>query len=305
MNDLLREELGFSGLLVTDAMTMGAVRTRYGDTEPLILALEAGADILLMPRDVPAAVAVIVQAVHDGRLREERIDRSVRRLLEAKARAGLHTRREVNVESVPHIVNVPEHAVVARDAAERSMVLVRDSRGNVPLSQSVRRVLAVTYAETADPIAGRAFDRELRLHGYTVTAARVDDRTTAVEYDGLRARADSADVIIVSAYVHPRDGRGEIGTGGGFTAFVNRLAAVASRPLIVVSFGSPYLLSAFPSVSSYLLAWGGAPLSQQAAVRALAGLAPITGTLPVSLPPHHRLGDGERRAVAAAAAAPE
>jgi beta-N-acetylhexosaminidase len=294
MNTVLRDELRFPGLLITDAMTMGAVRTRYGDSEPLILALEAGNDILLMPRDVTHAIATVMEAVRAGRLTEERIDSSVRRILEMKARAGLHLGRLVDVDAIPHIVNVPGHAAVARDVAEKSIVLARDVRGHVPLVESVREVLAITYAETTDLIAGRAFDRELRSLGYTVRSVRVDDRTTAAEYALLGARADSADLVLVSAYVEPRDHRGDISAGGGFVGFVNRLSA-ESAPLVVVSFGSPYLLTAFPAISSYLLAWGGAPLSQQAAARSLAGVAPITGTLPVSLPPHHRLGDGERR----------
>jgi beta-N-acetylhexosaminidase len=295
MTGVLRDELRFSGLLFTDAMTMGGVARRYGATEPLVLALEAGADVLLMPRDVRQAIATVLEAVETGRVPGERIDTSVRRILEAKARAGLREGRFVDVNAITSVVNIPSHSAVARGVAERSVVLARDQRAIVPLPPSVRRVLSVTYAETADLVAGRTFDQQLRRAGFEVVSARVDDRTTSGEYATLRARADTMDAVIVSAYVYPRDHRGDVAAAGGFTAFVQELAG-GRAPLAVVSLGNPYLLTAFPAAPAYLLGWGGAPISQTAAARALAGIAPITGLLPVSLPPYHEIGDGLQRA---------
>jgi hypothetical protein len=155
-------------------------------------------------------------------------------------------------------------------------------------------VLSVTYAEVADLVAGRAFDRELAAAGARVSSARVDDRTVAQEFAALRLRADSADVIVASAYVSPREYRGTVGAQGGFPAYVEALAA-AGKPVVAVTFGNPYLVSSYPSVPAYLLAWGGGEASQQAAARALAGRAAITGTLPISIPPSLPRGTGIRR----------
>jgi beta-N-acetylhexosaminidase len=296
MTGVLRDELRFSGLLFTDAMTMGGVARRYGATEPLVLALEAGADVLLMPRDVRQAIETVLEAVQSGRITTDRIDASVRRLLQAKARAGLPAGRFVDVNAVTQVVNIPAHAAVAREVAERSIVLARDARNVVPLPASVRRVLSVTYAETADLVAGRSFDPELRRAGFEVVSARVDARTTPAEYAALRARADTVDAVVVSAYVYPRDYRGDVAAAGGFTAFVRELSAI-QKPFVVASLGNPYLLTAFPAAPAYLLGWGGTPVSQIAAARALAGVAAITGTLPVSLPPHHEIGEGLHRTV--------
>lgn len=294
MRGLLRDELRFSGLLFTDAMTMGGVAKKYGATEPLVLALQAGADVLLMPRNVREAISTVVQAVESRRISEARIDESVRRILESKARAGLHRGRLVDIARVDEIVNIPEHAARAREVSERSIVLARDLRGQVPLAARMRRILSITYADPNDLIAGRAFDQQLGNAGYTVSSARVDARTTAAEFTTLRARSDSNDVTVVSAYVYPRDYRGSVAAGSGFSSFVQRLARRA-KPLVVVSFGSPYLLNAFPAAPAYLLAWGGTPVSQVAAARALTGFTAITGQLPVSLPPHHRVGEGIQR----------
>lgn len=293
MTRVLRDELGFDGVLYTDAMTMGGISKRYGATEPLVLAIEAGADVLLMPRDVREAIATVVAVVEAGRISEARIDASVRRILEAKARAGLHRGRLVDLEAVDRVVGTRAHTAVARTIAERSITLARDTRALLPLEPG-RRVLSVVYAEASDLVAGRAFNAALVGAGVTVSSARVDDRTTGAEFEALRTRADSADVVVVSAFVSPRDYRGTIGAGGGFGEWVEALSA-DGRPVVVVSFGSPYLLDSFPSVPTYLLAWSGVEVSQRAAARALVGTIPITGRLPIPLPPHHAAGEGIQR----------
>jgi len=298
MTGLLRDRMGFEGLLFTDAMDMGAVAERYGDTEPLILALEAGADVLLMPLDVGTAVEAVTEAVRSGRLAEARIDASVRRVLEAKARAGVHRDRTVSLEAVDEVVGTREHAAVARGIAERSLTLARDPDGLVPLPASARRVLSLTYADPADLVAGRSLARALREGGLEVMEARLDARSGEAEVAAVRARADSADLVLVAAFVSPREYQGTVGTRGGFAELVEALVA-AGEPVVAVSFGSPYLLGSFPSVPAYLLAWGGAEVSQRAAARALLGEIPIAGKLPISLPPHHRIGEGIERPAAA------
>ena len=298
MTDVLRKEMNFRGLLVTDAMTMGGVANRYGDTEPLVLAVQAGADILLMPNSVTEAINTIVKAIESGRLSQARIDESVRRILRMKAQAGLRTGRLVDLNAVDTIVNVPARSRVAAEVAQKSITIARDSGSLVPLSRTAKRVLSITYAEGSDLIAGRVFNQELRSGGFRVSTETVDSRSTPAELDRLRQQADSADVVIASAYVFPRESRGSIGASGGFPAFIEQLSA-ARKNLIVISFGNPYLVSAFPSVPTYMLAWGGAPVSQRAAAQAVLGRAPISGRLPISIPPWFKAGDGLDRAATA------
>ena len=299
MTDVLRKEMKFDGLLVTDAMTMGGVANRYGATEPLILALQAGADILLMPHGVTEAIDAVVSAIGSGRLTQARIDESVRRILRMKAQAGLRTGRLVDLNAVDTIVNVPARSRVATDVAQKSITLARDERSLVPLKPTSKRILAITYADVGDLVAGRIFNQELRAGGFNVNAASVDSRTTSAELDALKVQADSADVVIASAYVYPRDGRGAIGAEGGYPAFIEQLAQ-AKKNLIAVSFGNPYLVSAYPSVPAYVLAWGGAPVSQRAAASALLGRSAISGRLPISIPPWFKAGDGLDRATSTA-----
>ncbi|HEX8905896.1 MAG TPA: glycoside hydrolase family 3 protein, partial [Longimicrobiaceae bacterium] len=296
MTALLRGEMGFRGVLYTDALDMGGVVNRYGDAEAAVLSVEAGADVLLMPRDVHAAIEAVVAAVRSGRIPESRIDASVRRILIDKERAGLARSRFVSLDSVDRRVGTRAHQELAREIARRSITLARDTQGLVPLAAGARRVLVVTYAEANDPVSGLAFARALRQPGRVVVSARADARTSDAELAALRAGADSADVVVVAAFVSPLARSGVIGARGPLPAFVEDLSR-AGKPVIAISFGTPYLLDAFPSVPAYLLAWGGEDVCQEAAALALLGQAPITGRLPVSLPPFYPRGHGLDRPV--------
>ena len=296
MTGILRDEMHFGGVLFTDAMTMGGVAKRYGATEPLIMALEAGADVLLMPHSVPEAIETVEAAVKSGRLSETRIDASVRRILTAKARAGLRQGRLVDLNAVDRIVDIPDHTRIAEEVAARSITLAQDKMNVVPLARdSTKRILIITYADPSDLVAGREFNSVVRERLPAATTIRVDSRTSDAEYTSLGALADSAGLIVVSAYVSPREFAGTVGAQAAFSQFVEK-TALSGKPIIVLSFGSPYLLSAFPSVSSYLLAWGGSPISQRAAALALLGEREINGRLPISLPPALPLGAGIHRA---------
>jgi beta-N-acetylhexosaminidase len=300
LDGLLRGELGFGGLIITDAIRMGAIVSRYGTGEAAVRALGAGADIILMPADVTETIDAVTAAVRDGRLPEERIDVALRRLLEVKARAGLHKGRFVDPEALAEVVGRRDHVVIADSVAELSMTLPRDRGGIVPLPASgLGRVLSVVFARRNDPVAGLAFNGVIAGAADSLDAVWVDYGTYAAAYDSLAAVADSADLVLVSVYVSPSAGEGTVAVPEPFAAFVNGLVAAGHRTA-VVSFGNPYLLTAFPDVGTYLIAWGGREVSQRAAARALLGEATITGTLPISLPPYHRAGEGlVRRARAA------
>src|SRR5690606_1559809 len=135
LSGLLRDELGFDGLVYTDALDMGAIVEGWGAGMSGVLALEAGADVLLqvMPDDVPVLIDAVLEAVQSGRLTESRIDASVRRILNAKQRLGLHENARVDIERIPEVVGTSAHLRIATEAAERSITAVRNSDGLLPL----------------------------------------------------------------------------------------------------------------------------------------------------------------------------
>ena len=225
-----------------------------------------------------------------------RIDESVRRVLTAKARAGLRVGRLVDLNTVDRIVSIPAHTQIAEEVAEKSITLAEDRMNLVPLApDSTKKILSITYADPSDLVAGRTFNPIIAERVPGTQTARVDTRTTEPEYSALGLQTDSADIVLISAYVSPREAAGTVGAQEGFSRFVEQLA-LSGKPIIVISLGSPYLLSAFPSVTSYLLAWGGAPISQRAAALAVLGEHEISGHLPISLPPSLTFGAGLHRA---------
>lgn len=295
MTGILREEMGFRGLLYTDALRMGAITERYGGGEAAVLAFEAGADVIVIPASVPGAVDALVEAVDEGRISRERLDASVRRILEAKARVGLHTDRFVSLAGVTRTVGSRPHLMLAREAAARSMTLVRDRDLLLPPDpREMGRVVSVTWAGAEDLTAGREFDAVLgALFPGAVTSVRTGPATDAGGWAEALERTRGADRVVLGIYLPPRAGAGSVALPDALRDFVARLEG--SVPLVVVSFGNPYLLSALPEVGTYLVAWGEREVSQGAAARAVAGAAPISGRLPISLPPEHPRGDGVER----------
>ena len=295
MTEVLRDEMGFDGILFTDALRMGAITDGYGAGEAAVLALEAGSDVLLAPADVGESIDAVAAAVESGRVSRARVDLSVRRLLEAKARLGLHRSSQVDPAAVATRVGTAEHRAVADRAAAASLTLVRDERGVVPLDPAAT-VLSVTYARPDELLAGRTFNTTLRSATGRLSTARVGPDTPWAVYDSLLHDARGADAVIIGAYVPPRSGVGSVGIPEAFRTFVKAVNRIDGTGPIVISFGNPYLLSAFPDAGTYLAAWGGWEVSQRAAARAVAGVAPITARLPISIPPLHDIGDGLGRA---------
>jgi CubicO group peptidase (beta-lactamase class C family) len=236
-------------------------------------------------------------------LTEERIDASVRRLLERKMHLGLHRRRTVDLAAVPHALATREHLAWAEQAAERSITLVRDRDALIPIRS--RRVLSIVYAGDIDPFAGRAFQRALTDALPNLTTATLDPSSETRGLDAVRALARDADLVLFSPFIRVTAYKNDLAIAEQVAALVHELAA--TRPLIVTSFGNPYLLEQFPDIGTYLIAWGQWDAPQRAAARALTGRIPIVGHLPIAIPPFHSLGEGvvmERLESAAAPSSP-
>lgn len=290
VNGILRSELGFNGIVVTDALDMAAVDRAFPRGEAAVRALEAGADILLMPPDVGMAIDAVVHAVESGRIPGSRLDASVLRILRAKEALGLHRTRRVLPEEVASRVGIPAHQAVAREIAERSLVLLRNDRGLLPLRGTrTAEVLSVTYRRPNDLLAGRAFNARLRQTYPRLREEVVGGSTPERDWRDLLERAASADLVLVSLHVTVVTASGRIETPEEVAGFLRELAR-RQVPHAVVSFGSPYLIQAFPEVRAFLLAWGSTPASQVAAVRMLLGEIPAPGVLPAGIPPLFEAG---------------
>jgi len=284
LTDLLRNELKFRGIIISDAMDMQGVLAQYGAVEAVKRAVAAGVDILIQPLNVAQTIDAVVAGVTEGRYTEARVNESVRRILNAKQELGLNRKKLVNLDSLRFIVGDSTHTAMARKIADKSITLVKDSLTQVPLAASGNtRVLSITVGRRTDLSAGVAFNGELRGAVKNLRAEFLAAEDPAADYARLERAADSADVTIVSSYVGQNWDAVSASAPQAFASFVQRLVTKGKHP-IVISFGNPYLLQQIPWVSTYVVAWGGFPPSQVAAARALAGMQSITGKLPISIP---------------------
>ena len=294
LTDLLREEMGFGGIVFTDAMDMFAVDRRFDREEAAVLALEAGADVLLMPPDPEAAKRGVVEAVRSGRLPQDRLDRSVRRILSVKRDLGLDQQRQVPVEEVPRRVGIPDHEALAQEVADRSITLLKNERNLLPLlGTRSARVLSVTYRRPSDLLAGRYMDAGLRRRYPRLVTAELWRDTPGEVYDGLLDRARRSALVVVSLHVTTVSYSGSVAIPEEVVEFLEALAH-SGTPHIVISFGNPYLIRDFPYIQAYMLAWSSTEVSQRAAVRALFGEIPIQGSLPILIPDLFEMGRGIR-----------
>lgn len=295
LTGLLRGEMGFRGIIISDAMDMRGVLDQFGAAEAVKRAIAAGIDVLIQPLDVPQTIDAVVAGVAEGRYTEARLDSSVRRVLETKRKLGLARNKLVDLSALRFLVGDSSNSQIARRVAEKSITLVRDSLRQIPLGAPTARVLSISVARRADLPAGNAFNAELHTGLPNLRTEFVATEDAALNYPRLIAAADSADVTIVGSYVGQSWDATTANAPQAFTNFVQTLVQRGRKP-IVVAFGNPYLLQQLPWLSAYLVAWGGFPVSQTAAARALLGRSAISGHLPISIPPHEGRGTGEQRA---------
>jgi beta-N-acetylhexosaminidase len=292
---LLRDSLGFRGLAVTDALRMQAVGQGYTPEQAAVLAVQAGADILLSPTDVRKTIDAVTAAAEAGTIAAGRIEQSVRRILELKVRTRAARHPMVSLDSVRRTVGAPAHWSLAQDIAARAITLLRDSATLVPVARDGRLAL-VTYAGELDVVAGRAFAAELRALAPQTIVTRINPTTSVSELDSLSARVRGADRVIVTTHVRTIEGAGRFAIAPQAAAWIDTLAA--REHVVVVAGGNPYVIAQFPHVGSYLVTYGIDASLERAAARAIIGAAPIVGRAPISLPGFFAAGNGLRREAA-------
>jgi beta-N-acetylhexosaminidase len=296
LTGILRDSLHFKGLVITDALNMAGVANEYG-ADAAVRAFVAGADLLLQPADPKAAISAMVAAVGRREISAERLDRSVRRVLELKRQLGLFRRRTVSLDSIPDIVGRTEFEDEAREMAARSIVLVKDSMGTVhSLKRTRPSITLVTYGEEDFRSVGNSLALELRGRGYPVAVFKLWPASGPASYDSAAATTQRGQLTLFVTADRPVASRGTIGQIPDLLKALIATTAGA-QPAILVSMGSPYVIEDLPEVGSYLVGWRSNSITEQAVARALAGVTPITGRLPISIPPDFPRGWGIQRRV--------
>ena len=300
---LLRDELGFKGIIYTDSMGMAGVTSLYSPGEAAVRAVKAGNDVVLHSPDDAQAFEAIKAAVQQGEIPQAQIDASVARILEAKARLGLHRTKLVTLDSVATVVGARPNVAVAREVSQRSITLVKDERNQVPLK--LPKDAAILYLSALDYPSGwriaapsRTFIPELKQRWPKVTAVELSDRTTPSELELVRAMVPRFDAVIVSTFVRAASASGRMDLSPSLVRLLQEIALRTNEskaPFVTVMFGNPYTALFLKELPAVMLTYDFYDTAEASAVRALAGEAPIGGKLPIGLPEMYPLGHGLTR----------
>jgi len=298
LRGLLRDELGFNGLLYTDSMSMDAVTKLVTPDVAAARSIAAGADQVLDSPNAIAAFNGIKDAVSRGQISGKRLDESVTRVLRAKASLGLHTKRTVDLEAVAANVGGRAHQAIAQEAAQKSITLVKDERRQIPLT--IGRDTPLLYLSIVDypngwqiAAPGRTLAPELRKRWPQTTAIEVSDHTPLGELDLVRSTASRYGAIVAAVFVRATSASGRLDLSEPLVRLLKDLARTRTNtPLVAVFFGNPYVAATAPELPAMMLTYDFYDTAELSAVRALTGEAAISGRLPIALPGLFPVGHG-------------
>jgi len=306
VTETLRRELGFQGLVITDAMDMNAITRTFSPGRAAVEAVKAGNDVVLIPADLNAAYSGLVGAVRSGEIPEEQIDGSVLRILRAKASVGLSKARLVDINALAEMIARPADLALAQQVSDEAVALVRDNGHVLPLQGGTPAPLAayqaagsgsgvavVVFSDDVRSEDGRTLERELRARLPRVNVFYVDARIARGISEQALEAAERAQIVVAAAIASPVGGKvvrvrgvltGSVSLDDASAEMLHRLLQRAGQKTVLVALGNPYLAVQFPEVENYLCTFSNAPVSEMSAVKALFGEIPIRGRLPVTIP---------------------
>ncbi len=326
VTDLLKKQMKFKGIVVTDALDMAGLTRMYANDigRAAVDAFRAGNDLLLIPADLETSYRSLVEAVKSGEIPRQRLDESVRKMLELKASMGLQKARTVDLSQLPKKIGKPENVAFGQRVADDAVTLVRDNGQVLPLHPSAptalgtagaplpyqagvqvrNQLVVVIFSEDLRTESGRMLERQILARVPDARVIYVDPRSaTGLSADTLAA-VDAAEQVVAAVYVIPTAGRA-IATAAGLKnsvamadasgALLNAILEHAGPRTAVLAMGNPYLAQDFPTVQNYLCTFSNATVSEVAVVKALFGEIPTHGHLPVTIPGIASRGAGLER----------
>jgi beta-N-acetylhexosaminidase len=290
LTGLLRDELGFKGLVVTDGMDMAGLAALYTPGEAAVRAIEAGADVLLMPSDPEACIRALLAAVASGRISASRIDQSALKVMMAKQKLGLFHSKLVNLDDLSDDLDEPRLDLIAQTVANRAVTLVKDDKHLFPMPDGEGSCLVVLgeepFSQRGQTLAAQLLKAAPGIQIYVTDPSMPEDVLTAIAMSARQCKQIyAATFVTVAAY------RGSVGLQGGLNNFLIALIH-GPAPVALISLGNPYLLRSFPDVAAYAATFSTTATSELAAAKAILGEIPIGGKMPVSIPGSTRIGDG-------------
>jgi beta-N-acetylhexosaminidase len=301
VNGVLKGQLGFKGVVVTDALEMRGITKLYDPANgsptarAAVDAVKAGCDVIMIPTDLNGAFHAIIDAVKHGEIPESRIDESVSKILRMKAAVGLDKNRLVDLNQVAALTGKPEDIAFGQEVADKSVTLVRDSAKLLPLVESLsgQKMVTVILAAALEQKNGQALEREIRARRPDVRVFYFDGRFSASMAPELLKAITDADQIVLATYVTHGAARQAVLNGNHVSYFglqglsgrlFQEIVTKYPQKTAVIALGSPYLIESFPQIQTYICTYAMTSTSEISAVKALFGEVQNRARLPITLP---------------------
>jgi beta-N-acetylhexosaminidase len=307
---LLKQQMGFMGLVVTDAMDMGGLMKLFADGGSAataggaaVAAVKAGNDMLIIPSDLDGAYNGLLQAVRSGEIPESRIDESVLKILRAKASVGLNKAKLVDISAVNETVASPGSVAIAQQIADSAVTLVRDNHQVLPLEAAPEGTngaptsyqvpgnthnctLLLIFSDDSRTDSGRLLDQQVRMRIPDAHVMYIDPREAAALKQPVMEAVAQAQKVIAAVYVFPSAGKlsNSATVQDASAALLGEVLQSAAAKTVVAAMGSPYIAAQFPGIQTYLCTFSNAQVSELSAVKAMFDEIPTTGHLPVTIP---------------------
>ncbi len=314
VSDLLQKQLGFKGVIVTDALDMAGLTHLFANNigRAAVEAFKAGNDLLIIPADLGASYVSMLNAVRLGEISKERLDHSVLKILKLKGSLNLDRSRIVDVNVISTAVGKPENIAFGQHVADSAITLVRDNGKVIPLKskgtakgglpymtkeETHNQTLAVIFSDDVRTESGRAFGREFRARIPDARVIYVDPRFAAGMSDEVLKAVDEAETVVGAVYVIPNAGKvgNSVAMADATGTLLQQMLDHGAGKTAIVAMGNPYLASDFPKIENYMCTFSNATVSEVAAIKALFGEIPIRGHLPVTIPNIAQRGAGMER----------
>ncbi len=323
VTDLLQKEMGFKGVIVTDALGMGGLTHLYskGIGRASVDAFKAGSDMLIVPPDLDGSFHAMLHAVRTGEISHARLDESVRKILELKASLGLHRARMVDLKRLSSEVARPENLEVGQRVAEEAITLVRDNghllplqaagtsevaRAYHPVALGRERLVTVIISDDLRTESGHMLEKQVLARAPDARVIYLDPRSARGMTASVLEAVENASKVVVAVYVIPTAGKtvrrngvvkNSVALDEATSKLLDSILEKAGSRTVVLAMGNPYLAEDFPEIQNYVCAYSNVSVSETAAVEAIFGEIPVTGHLPVTIPAIAPRGEGLERRV--------
>ena len=294
IQSILREKIGFKGVVVTDAMSMGGISKNYSDAFALIETIKAGSDVIIQNNNYKGSIDTIEKAVNDGEISIHRINESVLKVLKMKEKVGLFKSTKISLDSYYNSFQKKEHKIIAKQVAQEAITCVKYDSSIFPFSTNNPDTLyVIDIYDSRNNHEMSSVTKGLKKSGLKIKSLQIDESDSKVVLNAMLNEIPDNALVLVNAFANPQAKKDRIFLPRNETEFLRDLMHKTDR-IVLASLGTPYLIQDFPAILVYLCAYKSNSVMQNALVNALLGRAIISGELPVTIPGVAKIGDGIR-----------